>query len=106
MTINIFVHLAAVRPWEGSLVIDPAMQVLDELRLRRHFRHRSPDWMVSDDWRWTLTARKLANEVENRVLSTCVGIPLSVEQPEQFLPGAYVDLALGQQNAGRAEVPR
>ena len=64
------------------------------LHLRRHFRRRFPDWAPPDAWRETLIAHKLAVEVENRVFPTCVGILLFAEQPERFLPGAYVDLAL------------
>ena len=75
-------------------VIDAAVEDLDGLRLRRYFRCRFPDWTPPDDWRETLTAHKLAVEVENRVLPTCVGVLLFAEQPERFLPGAYVDLLL------------
>ena len=80
-------------PVEERPIIDAAMEDLDELRLQRHFRGRFPDWTPPDDWRQTLIAHKLAIEVENRVLPTCVGILLFAEQPERFLPGAYVDLA-------------
>ncbi len=81
-------------PVEERPVADAVMEDLDELRLRRHFRRRFPGWTPPDDWRETLTAHKLAVEVEGRVLPTCVGILLFAEQPERFLPGAYVDLAL------------
>ena len=63
------------------------------MHLRRHFRRRFPDWAPPDDWRETLIAHKLAVEVESRVLPTSVGILLFAEQPERFLPGAFVDLA-------------
>ena len=81
-------------PVEERPIIDAAVEDLDELRLRRHFLRRFPDWTPPDDWRETLTAHKLAVEVENRVVPTCVGILLFAEQPERFLPGAYVDLVL------------
>ena len=81
-------------PVEERPIIDAAVEDLDELRLRRHFLRRFPDWTLPDNWRETLTAHKLAVEVENRVLPTCVGILLFAEQPERFLPGAYVDLVL------------
>ena len=81
-------------PVEERPIIDAVVEDLDELRVRRHFLRRFPDWTPPDDWRETLTAHKLAVEVENRVLPTCVGILLFAEQPERFLPGAYVDLVL------------
>jgi len=86
--------MAAVRTWEKWPVIGAGMEDLDDLHLRRHFRRRLPDRAPPDDWRETLIAHKLAVEVEGRILPTCVGILLLAEQPEQFLPGAYVDLAL------------
>ena len=81
-------------PVEERPIIDAAVEDLDELRLRRHFLRRFPDWTPPGNWRETLTAHKLAVEVEKRVLPTCVGILLFAEQPERFLPGAYVDLVL------------
>ena len=93
MTIGIPVQIASARTWEMCPVVDAAMEELDDLHLRRHFRRRFPDWTAPEDWRETLVAHKLAVEVENRVLPTCVGILLFAEQPERFLPGAFVDLA-------------
>ena len=81
-------------PVEERPAIDASLEDLDGLRLRRHFQRRFPDWIPPDNWRETLTAHKLAVEGENRVLPTCVGILLFAEQPERFLPGAYVDLVL------------
>ena len=81
-------------PVEERPVVDATIDDLDELRLRRHFQRRFRGWRPPDDWRETLTAHKLAVEVENRVFPTCVGILLFAEQPERFLPGAYVDLVL------------
>ena len=81
-------------PVEERPIMDAVVEDLDELRVRRHFLRRFPDWTPPDNWRETLTAHKLAVEVENRVLPTCVGILLFAEQPERFLPGAYVDLVL------------
>ena len=86
--------MASARTWEERPAIDAAMEDPDEFRLRRHFRHRFPGWTAPDDWRETLIAHKLAVEVENRVLPTCVGILLLAEQPERLFPAAYVDLAL------------
>ncbi len=81
-------------PVEERPVVAARVEHLDEVRLRRHFRHRFPHWTPPDDWRASLIAHKLAVEVENSVLPTCVGILLFSEQPERFLPGAYLDLVL------------
>ena len=72
--------------------INAAIADLDDLRLRGHFRRRFSDWTPPYDWREVLIAHKLAVEIEDRVLPTCAGILLFAEQPERFLPGAYVDI--------------
>ena len=79
---------------EERPVLGTTLEDLDELRLRKYFRRRFPDWMCPDDWSPTLIAHALALEDEERVVPTCLGIVLFAEQPERFLPGAYVDVAL------------
>ena len=63
-------HMWRYSKWSSHVVpvVDAAMEDLDELHLRRHFRRRFPDWTAPDDWRETLIAHKLAVEVESRVL--------------------------------------
>ena len=85
--------MAAAQTWEEQPLVGAAVEDLEDLHLRRHFRRRFPDWAPPDDWRETLIAHKLAVEVEGRILPSSVGILLFAEQPEQFLPGACVDLA-------------
>ena len=80
-------------PVEERPVLGAELADLDQLHLQRHFRRRFPDWTPPDDWRETLIAHKLAVDVEERVLPTCVGVLLFAEEPERFLPGAYIDLA-------------
>ena len=80
-------------PVEERPVPGAALDDLEQLHLQRHFRRRFPDWIPPDDWRETLVAHKLAVKVEDRVLPTSVGVLLFAEEPERFLPGAYVDLA-------------
>lgn len=82
------------QPVEERPVLGATLEDLDELRLRDYFRRRFPEWVCPDEWRATLTAHALAVEVEDRVVPTCLGVLLFAEQPERFLPGAYVDVAL------------
>ena len=76
------------RPVFGSTLAD-----LHDLRLERYFRDRFPDWSRPDDWAHTLVTRKLAATTDADVIPTHLGILLFAEQPERYLPGAYVDLA-------------
>ena len=82
------------QPVEERPLLGATLEDLDELRLRKYFRRRSPDWVCPDDWAPTLVAHALALEVEERIVPTYLGILLFAEQPERFLPGAYVDAAL------------
>ena len=82
------------QPVEERPVLGATPEDLDELRLRAYFRRRFSDWVYPDDWSPTLVAHALALEVEERVVPTYLGILLFAEQPERFLPGAYVDAAL------------
>ena len=66
---------------------------LHDLRLKRYFRDRFPDWSRSADWTPTLAAHKLAATTGSGVTLTHLGVLLFAEQPERCLPGAYVDLA-------------
>ena len=82
------------QPVEERPLLGATLGNLDEVRLRRYFRRRFPDWISPEDWRLTLTAHALAVEVDERVVPTCLGVILFAEQPERFLPGAYGDVAL------------
>ena len=76
------------RPVFGSTLAD-----LHELRLEHYFRDRFPDWSRPEEWDRTLRAHKLAISTDAGVIPTYLGVLLFAEQPEQFLPGAYVDVA-------------
>lgn len=77
------------RPVFGSRLDD-----LHELRLEMYFRNRSPEWTKPKDWTSTLLAHKLAAATTDAgVIPTHLGILLFAEQPERYLPGAYVDVA-------------
>ena len=76
------------RPVFGSMLAD-----LHDLRLERYFRDRFPGWSRPDDWAHTLVTHKLAATTDAGVIPTHLGILLFAEQPERYLPGAYVDLA-------------
>ena len=86
------------RPVFGSRIED-----LHELRLERYFRDRFPDWSQPDDWARTLVAHKLAATTDSGVIPTHLGVLLFVEQPEHYLPGAYVDLAAYQHDTAAGD---
>ena len=76
------------RPVFGSTLGD-----FHALRLEKYFGDRFPDWSRPADWTPTLVAHKLAAITDSGVIPTHLGVLLFAEQPEQYLPGAYVDLA-------------
>ena len=54
----------------------------------------SPDWSTPEDWASTLAAHKLAATSEVGATPTHLGILLFAKQPEQYISGAYIDLAV------------
>ena len=81
------------RPAFGSTLDD-----LHDLRLERYFRDRFQEWSRPDDWAHSLVTHKLAASTDSAVTPTHLGILLFAEQPERFLPGAYVDVAAYHQD--------
>ena len=80
-------------PIEERPVFGSTLEDLHDLRLERYFRDRFADWTRPDDWPRTLLAHKLAAATDGGVTPTHLGVLLFAERPEQFLPGAYVDVA-------------
>lgn len=76
------------RPVVGSSLDD-----LNQDRLERYFRARFPDWSPPGDWVPVLTAHKLAAVTDSGVVPTHLGILLFADQPEQYVPGAFIDMA-------------
>lgn len=77
------------RPVSGAKLTD-----LDEVRLSKYFRSRFSDWRVPEDWRSVLVDHKLAVMTDQQVYPSYLGVLLFSEQPDAFIAGAYVDLAL------------
>ena len=82
-------------PIEERPVFGSTLDDLHDLRLERYFRDRFPDWSGPEDWARTLGAHKLAVASDAGVIPTHLGVLLFAEQPERFLPSAYVDVARG-----------
>ena len=81
-------------PVEERPVLDAKLSDLDEVRLSKYFRSRFSDWTTPEDWRSSLIAHKLAVLSEEQIYPTHLGVLLFSEQPDFFIPGAYIDLAL------------
>ena len=80
-------------PIEERPVFGSTLEDLHDLRLQRYFRDRFPDWSEPEDWTRTLLAHKLATATDGGIIPTHLGVLLFAEQPELFLPDAYVDVA-------------
>ena len=80
-------------PLEQRPVTGGSLDVLDLLLLKKYFRSRFRDWSEPDDWESTLLAHKLATVTDSGVAPTYLGILLFAEQPEQYVRGAYIDVA-------------
>ena len=78
---------------EERPVLRSRLDNLHELRLEMYFRSRFPEWTRPGDWTSTLLAHKLAATTDAGVIPRHLGILLFAEQPERYLPGAYIDVA-------------
>lgn len=81
-------------PVEERPVLNAKLTDMDEVRLSKYFRSRFADWTAPEDWQATLVSHKLATVSEDQAHPTYLGLLLFAEQPDFFIPGAYVDLAL------------
>ncbi len=81
-------------PVEERPVPNAELDDLDEVRLARYFRDRFTDWAPPEDWQTTLVSHKLAIVSDEQARPTLLGVLLFAEQPDLYIPGAYVDLAL------------
>ena len=88
-----------VSPVEERPVVDASLEDLDEVRLAKYFRSRFSDWTASEDWQSWLVGHKLAAVHEEQARPTHLGVLLFSDQPDFFIPSAYIDLALYKHDA-------
>lgn len=81
-------------PIEERPLLGSSLDDLSEIRLEKYFRDRFSDWSEPDDWGSTLVAHKLAAVLDSGVTPTYLGVLLFAEQPERYMYGAYIDLAV------------
>ena len=75
-------------------MVGSSLDDLGKTRLEQYFSRRFPDWSTPEDWASTLAAHKLAAISEVGATPTHLGILLFAKQPEQYISGAYIDLAV------------
>ena len=80
-------------PIEERPVFGSSLDDLHDLRLETYFRSRFPEWTRPGEWTSTLLVHKLTATTDAGVIPTHLGILLFAERPEQYLPGAYIDIA-------------
>ena len=85
-------------PVEERPVPGLSLDTLDVLLLKQYFRSRFEDWSPPDDWASTLVAHKLAAVTDSGAAPTYLGVLLFAERPEQYVRGAYIDVASYKQD--------
>lgn len=88
-----------VSPVEERPVVNASLEDLDEVRLAKYFRSRFSDWTAPEDWQSWLVGHKLAAVHEEQARPTYLGVLLFSDQPDFFIPSAYIDLALYKHDA-------
>ena len=81
-------------PVEERSVVNASLEDLDEVRLSKYFRGRFSDWTAPKDWQSWLVGHKLVAVSEEQAHPTHLGVLLFSEQPDFFIPSAYIDVAL------------
>ena len=87
-----------VDAFEERPVIGAGLDDLEDFLLKEHFRSRFPDRRSPDDRVSFLAARKLVVITDAGVVPTPLGLLLFAMQPEEHVPGAYVEIVSYRHN--------
>ncbi len=84
---------SSLSPVEERTVVGGSLDDLNRDWLEKYFRACFPEWAPPGDWVSVLTAHKLAAMTDSGPTPTHLGIFLFADQPEQYVPGAFIDMA-------------
>ena len=79
-------------PVEDRPALRSRLPDLDRTLLAAYFRHRFPDWSPPEDWTPLLRNHHFAVETALGVIPTLLGVLLFSERPDDYLPGAFIEM--------------
>ena len=79
-------------PVEDRPALRSRLSDLDRTRLAAYFRRRFPDWSPPEDWSPLLRNHHFAAETPLGVIPTFLGVLMFSERPDDYLPGAFIEM--------------
>lgn len=79
-------------PVEDRPALRSRLPDLDRTLLAAYFRRRFPDWSPPEDWAPLLRNHHFAVETASGVIPTFLGVLMFSERPDDYLPGAFIEM--------------
>lgn len=92
-------------PVEDLPALRSRLPDLDRTLLAAYFRRRFPDWSPPEDWSPLLRNHHFAAETALGVIPTFLGVLMFSERPDDYLPGAFIEMEFHGAKAPEAESP-
>lgn len=92
-------------PVEDRPALRSRLPDLDRTLLAAYFRRRFPDWSPPEDWSPLLRNHHFAVETALGVIPTFLGVLMFSERPDDYLPGAFIEMETHPAKAPEAESP-
>lgn len=92
-------------PVEDRPALRSRLPDLDRTLLAAYFRRRFPDWSPPEDWTPLLRNHHFAVETALGVIPTFLGVLLFSERPDDYLPGAFIEMEFHRGDEPEAKPP-
>ena len=92
-------------PVEDRPALRSRLPDLDRTLLAAYFRCRFPDWSPPEDWAPLLRNHHFAVETALGVIPTFLGVLMFSERPDDYLPGAFIEMETHGADEAEEEPP-
>lgn len=92
-------------PVEDRPALRSRLPDLDRTLLGTYFRRRFPDWSPPEDWAPLLRNHHFAVETALGAIPTFLGVLMFSERPDDYLPGAFIELETHRADEAEAKPP-
>lgn len=92
-------------PVEDRPALRSRLPDLDRTLLAAYFRRRFPDWSPPEDWSPLLRNHHFAVETAFGVIPTFLGVLMFSERPDDYLPGAFIEMETHGADEPQAKPP-
>lgn len=92
-------------PVEDRPALRSRLPDLDRTLLAAYFRRRFPDWSPPEDWSPLLRNHHFAVDTALGVIPTFLGVLMFSERPDDYLPGAFIEMESHRGDEPEAKPP-